>query len=360
MAATLTVPAAGEAASIYVTRGVVVYSAGAGEENAVELTVTETFDPEFFELNMDVTVRDNGALIVAGTGCTALAPSEALCQVSHAASGWADWFAAYLRGEADTFTAAGERTDVGNGVTVFGGAGADELEGTEEADTLRGGPGDDMLDGRAGTVPLDKFILGGDRLFGGAGADLLSGGDGGHDELRGGLGADTLRGGRGPNDVVSYQGLTDRVVVRLNGRRDDGRPGERDLVARDVEDVMSGSGNDLLIGNDRGNWLAGGPGDDALIARGGRDLLEGDPGGDSLRGGFGHDRIYGDSWHPRGGWWPSRVGRDTALGGAGNDRFEMLDRKRDRVVGGTGRDRARVDAGRDLLFQIELILDAAF
>jgi Ca2+-binding RTX toxin-like protein len=80
--------------------------------------------------------------------------------------------------------------------------------------------------------------------------------------------------------------------------------------------------------------LRGTRGDDRLCGLGGRDVLRGLGGNDRLVGGGGRDRL---------------------LGGSGNDTLLARDRFRDVVKGGTGFDRARVNAA-DVRRSIERIL----
>jgi serralysin len=56
-----------------------------------------------------------------------------------------------------------------------------------------------------------------------------------------------------------------------------------------IADLITGAGNDTLIGNDRDNKLFGGDGNDILVANGGNDLLVGGNGADKLYFGPGSD-----------------------------------------------------------------------
>lgn len=72
---------------------------------------------------------------------------------------------------------------------LFGGDGNDALQGGTNADSLSGGSGNDIL---LGDADNDELFGGGgiDRLFGGDGADKLYAGAGGQDILTGGAGVD--------------------------------------------------------------------------------------------------------------------------------------------------------------------------
>ncbi len=89
-------------------------------------------------------------------------------------------------------------------VTFWGDENANSLTGARGDDLLVGRGGDDVLNGHEG----DDILKGGkgdDVLRGGAGADTLKGGKG-DDVLRGGAGADTLKGGKGSDTFVFVRG----------------------------------------------------------------------------------------------------------------------------------------------------------
>ncbi len=139
------------------------------------------------------------------------------------------------------------------------------------ADVILGTPQRDTLTGTAAS----------DALYGGAGTDLLRG-LAGNDDLDGGAGADVLQGGPG-EDAASYADAATGVRVTLDGRANDGAPGEGDNVDKDVEDVYGGPGDDMLTGDAGANTLDGG---------GGNDTITGGPGTDGLYGGGGNDVIH--------------------------------------------------------------------
>ena len=157
------------------------------------------------------------------------------------------------------------------------------------------GPGDDVVDFRAGRGHP------GARIDAGPGDDVVSG----RGELNGGDGDDvltgtgTLLGGAG-DDQLSGSGTLD------------GGPG-RDRIAGSGT-LIGGPGDDHLAvassGVSVGGVLYGGPGDDTLLGSTQPDTLEGGPGDDRLDGG-GHDD-----------WLFGQAGRDTLRGGRGNDRLD--------------------------------------
>ena len=171
-------------------------------------------------------------------------------------------------------------------VVTCPGADAAAVLGEEGDDRLSGGAEDDVLDG-------------------GPGADVLDGGAG-DDDLTGGAGADDLRGGEG-TDRVRFPGpLAQRVS--LDEVADDGGAGENDNARSDLEDVLTGSGDDTIAGSAAANDIA---------AAGGADTI--DPG----------------------------AGADRVRAGGGNDHVRTRDDRTDAVVCGDGDDRLVSDPGDD-------------
>jgi Ca2+-binding RTX toxin-like protein len=373
------------------TRGTLVYEAGAGEANHVTV-----------ELSSDLTtwtVTDTGAPLTAGAGCTAeaehvscAAPADGeslnhrvdmrLGDMDDHASGWnacsarQDGVPAYAR----------------CAVAIHGGQGNDTLVGHRDGDvysSLWGDAGADHLSAEGSTV-----------LSGGEGTDTLLSGYG-DNTLDGGPGSDEIV-GRGPYDLVTYADRVNRVIVSLDGQPNDGETGEGDRVV-DVENVRTGSGPDVILGDARANhivagagndlvyaregndtvygdaantacaWnaggaggadrLYGGPGHDGLLGCGGNDVLAGLDGSDSLTGSGGADRLYGGNGSEDGdgglvgGPGNDRIGggpgRDDLEGKEGNDVLYSRDGYRDLVRGGAGYDRAQTDRGLDPRYSIE-------
>ncbi|WP_289296744.1 M10 family metallopeptidase C-terminal domain-containing protein [uncultured Reyranella sp.] len=171
------------------------------------------------------------------------------------------------------------------GVTIVGTAGDDIVStvatvsgqpmATPFADVIDGGDGNDLLEGGAGD----------DRLYGGAGDDVLIGGTasaGGTNQLWGGTGGDT----------ASYAGTGGAVRADL-----DAQAGYVDGVLADymnsIENLIGGSGGDVLVGNAEVNVLTGGAGGDCLYGQAGDDTLIGGAAGsgaaNQLWGGLGTD-----------------------------------------------------------------------
>lgn len=256
-----------------------VYTADTGEVNAVVMTDVGP--------NTDVVLTDNGASAVSDpTGRCDVVGLQATC---------------HLIGVHDVGILLGDGNDTFDAsscthcyyysdafyMIVDGGADQDTLIGSSLGDVFSGGLGNDIVRGNDGD---DVFI-----------AQSVADG------------SDTLVGGAG-TDKADYSLRTRRVVVSLDGRRNDGFPGELDQVGTDIEDILGGSGPDMLTGSRLAN---------------------------ELRGEGGADTIVGG------------LGRDTLLGGAGNDTIRSADAFRDVVDGGAGRDTAVRDR-RDRLIRIEV------
>jgi Ca2+-binding RTX toxin-like protein len=153
---------------------------------------------------------------------------------------------------------------------VIGSEGPDNILGTVAPNRLEGRGENDVISGDASS----------DTLLGGAGSDALHG-DAGNDAIDGGGGADTMDGGA-DIDLATYATRTADVVVGIGGGADDGEVGEGDNVNATIENVRTGSGDDVLRGSAADNSLIGGPGSDNLNGRLGADILNGQAGVDTI------------------------------------------------------------------------------
>lgn len=282
--------------------------------------------------------------------------------------------------------------------SVIGGAGKDTLVGCTQSDSFDGGIGDDTITGGYPTqsdaalltgvgAQLDLRTVGAvasdvgcnarptndgrDRVSAGAGNDtiatgteddLVIGGDG-DDTIRPGAGRDLTTAGPGDDLVIDDAGV-DRVAGcagddTITGGRDNdllsgGKPlpgffpGSGTVVfgadartcAADTagakNSVDGGSGDDEVDGDVLSrDTLLGGSGVDSLNGQGAADVLKGGTGNDTLRGGPGTDVLKGE------------VGRDLLIAN---------DSTKDTVDGGPDPDRARIDAGIDVVSAVETIL----
>ncbi len=142
-------------------------------------------------------------------------------------------------------------------------------------DKIKGGPGDDSIQGDGTCPPHTKNVdlcdqtkgSGNDTIEGNAGDDVIVGGRG-NDKISGGTGDDNLDGGPG-NDIV------------------DGGPGNDTLYGGPGNDVLyGGKGNDTITGGSGKDRIIGGPGNDTIYARDGQR--------DSIDCGSGNDTVYAD------------------------------------------------------------------
>lgn len=177
-----------------------------------------------------------------------------------------------------------------------------------DIENLVGGAGDDVLGGNSSANRINGDA-GDDSIVGGAGDDQLLGSLG-DDTFIGGLGADTIKGDDG-TDTVSYADHSAPVTADLDdASRDDGQAGEQDtntgienLIGGTGDDILTGSnwfntidggvGNDTLAGGVLADSLRGGAGDDVLTGGDDQDVLDGGAGDDVLTGGGHHDVLKG-------------------------------------------------------------------
>jgi Ca2+-binding RTX toxin-like protein len=288
-----------------------------------------------------------------------------------------------------------DRLDGGQGDDVVaGGPGSDEEGGGEDDDHLRqdpddgpdvlfGGPGADAVSYRARTSSVTVTLEGGpddgearegddvspdvEGVVGGSGDDALIGseaanelaGGRGDDLLRGGGGDDVLRGGKG-SDSGDYRASPTRVRANLAERRAVDDRGGRDRLV-DLEDLVGGFGDDVLVGEGGPNSILGGPGTDRIEGRGGIDQLGGGRADDALNGGHGADVLVGAPGDDRlrGGPELDTAGYDEASaavtvdlasgeasdGDGGRDKLAGIEAARGTIFG----DVLRGGAGSDLL-----------
>ena len=179
--------------------------------------------------------------------------------------------------------------------------------GTDVADILTGGAGDDNVHGGAGN---DALLGGGgnDFIEGGAGDDTLWGQDG-DDGLAGGAGSDLIY-GQGGNDTIAGGDARDIVLGGEGSDQIRGDGGD--------DGVWAQGGNDIVVGGDGADFLAGGAGNDLLHGGAGVDYLDGGAGNDTVDGGPGIDVLAGGAGDDRllGG-----LEGDTFFGQAGADTF---------------------------------------
>ncbi|PTQ11672.1 heme peroxidase, partial [Sphingomonas oleivorans] len=131
------------------------------------------------------------------------------------------------------------------------------IGGTEEADTIIAGEGDDTLWGHGGDDYLEAGY-GVDRVHGEEGDDIIvnAGTDIGEtDFLHGGTGNDFINGGSGLALLFGNEGK-DFLVT--------GPDGKEAFGGTDDDFILGGDGADFLLGNEGDDWIEGGPRFDTL------------------------------------------------------------------------------------------------
>ena len=152
-------------------------------------------------------------------------------------------------------------------------------------------------------------------------------------------------------DVVGFDKDTSRLEHQDEGD-DEGDDGEGEFF-------QGTSHADTLVGTPGNDVFYARGGDDVIIGRGGRDIVYGGPGNDLVLGGRGSDRLFGGPGRDRlvGGRGNDVLignsGRDVLKGNGGDDTVRAVDKARDRVFGGTGLDRYRLDPWLDRARSIE-------
>ncbi|WP_026941334.1 calcium-binding protein [Hellea balneolensis] len=174
----------------------------------------------------------------------------------------------------------------GTAFVTANGSGAETLTGIENLvlgngdDIVEGDDSDNVLDGGNGDNMISGFD-GNDTLIGGTGADTLLGGLG-DDILSGNLGTDILNGGAGI-DTGDFSYSTIDLTIDLENGTAYGTafgPGGEQLIS--IENIVGGSGDDMIIGDSQTNNLDGGAGDDSFSYSDGDDHYNGGVGVDTL------------------------------------------------------------------------------
>ncbi|HEU4655929.1 MAG TPA: hypothetical protein VFR97_00305 [Capillimicrobium sp.] len=245
--------------------------------------------------------------------------------------------------------------------TVLAGGGDDTIEGRRggQRDRYDGGDGDDVIEGSDNPELLEGGP-GNDKLYGNEGADELHGGPG-DDEVVGDsfskAYADVVDGGPGvdssTNDWTnnSVTGTAQPyVTVSMDGKANDGRPGERDdvtsvetIVYHSAATFIAGaeavsftlkevpSGRSKLVGSDKADYLRSPDSPDTIDGRGGDDEIEGGNNDDRITGGPGRDVINADAGPGSCNFLVCRLPH-------GNDKVLARDGARDSIECGAGRD----------------------
>lgn len=185
-----------------------------------------------------------------------------------------------------------------SGIAVLTGEGDDRINIAGPDCSIDAGSGNDIISASGGIVLAGEgndtvTLNGGGSATGGAGddqikgsnfADMISGGDGadiingrmGDDLINAGKGNDTIDGGKGI-DTLSFAGSWQAVVVDMSKHIATGQGTD---TFKGIEDIMGSSGRDVITGDKNANTLSGGLSADSLRGGGGADTLSGGSGSD--------------------------------------------------------------------------------
>jgi Ca2+-binding RTX toxin-like protein len=162
--------------------------------------------------------------------------------------------------------------------TLDGGAGNDEITGTNNDDSILGGAGNDTVFGRGGDDSINTGT-GNDNIDGGSGDDVITGSFG-NDTIDGSTGFDTLNEGFSSTTNKTFS-MSDTATVFTDNGVNQGTDSISGLERANIR--MLAGNNDIFLGGFGGTaTVVGGTGNDRIA--GGRNL-------DQLDGGGGFDRV---------------------------------------------------------------------
>jgi Ca2+-binding RTX toxin-like protein len=174
-----------------------------------------------------------------------------------------------------------------------------QLNSTLQFENLNGGTNNDILGGNTANNVINAGA-GDDRITGASGNDLMNGGTGSDRYVFGtatSVEADTLvEGANGGIDILDFAGITTPVSFNLATTSVQTAHTNRTIGLNSTvqfENIVGGSGGNVLLGNAGSNALIGGAGNDVLVGQGGNDFLLGNNGRDILIGGLGSDVLNG-------------------------------------------------------------------
>ncbi len=160
-----------------------------------------------------------------------------------------------------------------------------------------------------------------------------------------GSGNDTILGNQADNSLNTGGGANLVYAGAGNDTVTGGAGADELWAGRDDDTVLGGAGNDTMGGADGNDSLDGGVGNDQVWGGPGNDTALGGAGNDTLGGAAGNDRLEGGGGNDE--LWGS-TGNDTLLGGGGDDLMGGFTGA-DSLLGGAGRDEMWGAGGNDTL-----------
>jgi len=230
----------------------------------------------------------------------------------------------------------------------------DVIIGTDEADTINTGKGNDKLyggDNPDGTYDILNGGGGNDTMFGGAGDDEMDGGAG-RDRYVGGAGDDYMISSKGVDTYIGGAGTWDHISFN-NG----GHSGVyANLSTGEIIDQWGNhervSGVEILKGSQRADEFIGNKHDNDFRGLAGDDTLDGGKGIDRIR--YDRDAKYGGD-----NGVTVNLKKGTATDGFGDtDTLVRIENVRgsdfgDRITGSNGKNKLEGEGGRDKLFGLK-------
>ena len=208
-----------------------------------------------------------------------------------------------LNGRGDIQVLFNARSDIAiadNYFTAYGTVTSDIINGSDQAESIFSGNGDDLVNGLAGN-------------------DYIDSGEG-DDEISGGLGDDKMVGGTG-DDTYHIDSSKDTISEQANEGEDTVISNLKTYnLGEEIENLIfdnsaiSATGNEtdnVIEGNSKNNKIEGAAGDDTLLSGTGNDTVSGGSGNDIILTGDGNDKV------------DAGAGNDVIIGGdgAGNDTY---------------------------------------
>jgi Ca2+-binding RTX toxin-like protein len=246
---------------------------------------------------------------------------------------------------------AGALDGTGNALDnyIAGNSDTNVIDGGGGSDTLVAGAGDDTLIGGTGD---DKYVF--DET---SGSDVIDNSDGGFDGVffTGGVTRERLSFSRDGDDLLIFIDAASTPSVRVlnhflggNAAIDYVQPdGGFYLTTTEINQIVAGGGtggeyDQVIEGAASGEQLVGGTGKDLVKGLAGNDQLFGMGGNDTLQGGDGDDYLAGGNGSGSGS------GNDRLEGGAGADTLAGQDGA-NVLIGGAGNDSYVYGGGQDTI-----------